>query len=543
MTLDGFLTFLGLALAVFALVNPVAQLRLRLQLGRQVVLAIIAICLVLYLEFFDLLGFPCPAILGSVCPWITFKDDGKFTPQMAAFFVVLAWMVAAALVVRFGKPGAGALKTIEQVVARLAYDHRYAELLDFVRSHLELVERAATRRLPIQRLRAWLRPSPWLLAQELAVAVDPGWTKLRRSLVGAMRGLLKPLYALLPSLQREADSADTIARTLYGSRPLLKFMVSERPSFLPELLRRSLHHRFEFSNRLLEAMLQTPGSLLFDELHDNQNLNRNNGYVIPPSNVLLSAYFADAHVAADLHAYKPVGDEVLRLHGPAITDAYRTFMNGNASHFDEERWRDPTHAGIWFFDVMVRAALEQDVHDHMWLYYLPIFVDRLEANFDPAALDLDPHTEFPSRSAQLIYYCFSTIQDWIGMRKAAPARSTHAEVPKNFHEGTASIPAGAAIVLGDCLRRVAMSDRLPYAFRLSMFEMTLRGVRKMAEEDNNDPLLRFLIVSLLQGGRTAAHLDYANRLHELFVDTDHVLRSGVTSFKDGYAAMYKQQLL
>jgi hypothetical protein len=39
MTLDGFLTFLGLAAAVFAIIPPVARLRIRLQLVPQAILA------------------------------------------------------------------------------------------------------------------------------------------------------------------------------------------------------------------------------------------------------------------------------------------------------------------------------------------------------------------------------------------------------------------------------------------------------------------------------------------------------------------------
>lgn len=68
MTLDGFLTFLGLAAAVFAIIPPVARLRIRLQLGVQIALAAIAVTLALYFEFFEFVALPCPSILGGVCP-------------------------------------------------------------------------------------------------------------------------------------------------------------------------------------------------------------------------------------------------------------------------------------------------------------------------------------------------------------------------------------------------------------------------------------------------------------------------------------------
>ncbi|GHA25092.1 hypothetical protein GCM10007989_20960 [Devosia pacifica] len=152
---------------------------------------------------------------------------------------------------------------------------------------------------------------------------------------------------------------------------MLDFMVERRPKLAAELLRYGFRDRFEFSNALLERLMQSQGSRLYEELRSIENLTKQNGYFIDPRNTLLTAYVANATVASDLAAYKPVGDHVLRVHGPAMTPEYLDFMNGNASDFDNERWPDPTHAGIRFIVVMARAAVEQGVPSHMWINYIP----------------------------------------------------------------------------------------------------------------------------------------------------------------------------
>ncbi len=63
MTLDGFLTFLTLAAAIYALASSVARLRARFGLAIQIPVAVLALALVGYLEFFQALGQPLTTIL------------------------------------------------------------------------------------------------------------------------------------------------------------------------------------------------------------------------------------------------------------------------------------------------------------------------------------------------------------------------------------------------------------------------------------------------------------------------------------------------
>ena len=85
MTLDGFLSFLALFIAFYAIVSPVTRLRAQLHLGIQVPLALLAITLVLYFEFFSLVSQPCRLPSVEACTWLVFPKDASFTPPQAAF--------------------------------------------------------------------------------------------------------------------------------------------------------------------------------------------------------------------------------------------------------------------------------------------------------------------------------------------------------------------------------------------------------------------------------------------------------------------------
>src|SRR5512147_2424952 len=129
MTLDGFLAFVTLAVAIYALISPVAKLRALIALPLQIPLALMAFLLVLYLEFFRALQQPCLPALGAACRWLVFPSDESFTPSQAAFVVVLIWMALALVVHILARPGTRSLTAMAALIDTVVYEQRCAELV------------------------------------------------------------------------------------------------------------------------------------------------------------------------------------------------------------------------------------------------------------------------------------------------------------------------------------------------------------------------------------------------------------------------------
>ncbi|WP_312366056.1 hypothetical protein [Ensifer sp.] len=524
MTLDGFLTFLGLAAAVFAIIPPVARLRIRLQLVPQAFLAAAALVLALYFEFFQFLALPCLPAFRIVCDGLVIQPGGAFTPAMAAFLVVLVWMLLACLVAICLPPSQRSIRGMADLVEQLFHQQRYGEAVDFVLPHVRFLERAQNRKLWNQKLKDRFTGEripdleEWLSNPERA-------EKKRRWLAP-----FRLLSRGIPEGGHAQEHAERILNSLYLSRQFMDYAALQRPSVTAVLLTLDAHQRFDFSNRLLASLASSQGSRLYEEIERNAKYEGVGDNLVVGHNFILRAYFLDASVAETLAAWKPVGDFVLdyiRSDDPAV----RAQLHGKSDGFDQRRWRDPIAFAIAYFDLMIRSAFSQDIKDHMWLAYLDHFVDELVGVYDATGPDIDQDDEFPTWNAHLIYECINTLGHWVQFIREAPAGSVHQSFPESLHQGSAGIPANAARCLGTCLYHVLRSDRVGDTFARYMVECVLRDIRYLVQP-GDAAARKFLIRSIVTGGgRDNAH-DYGDRLAYLLGGIDCILLNDVPDFLD-----------
>ena len=144
-----------------------------------------------------------------------------------------------------------------------------------------------------------------------------------------------------------------------------------------------------------------------------------------------SIFFGNARNAERLSVWGPIGEFLLV--GAASPDLYenRQLLNRATRDFHETgRWEDPFAVGIRFFDLMVTAALVQNVQWHMWLYFFSHFTEVIVDNLDPNAPDMDPDREWPTVGYYLLYEMFSAMTDWIRLVDHRPADQQNI-VPQN----------------------------------------------------------------------------------------------------------------
>ncbi|WP_085780342.1 hypothetical protein [Rhizobium sp. NXC14] len=255
----------------------------------------------------------------GACSWLVFPKDGSFTPPQAAFLVVFVWMILAWRLNFLLKPGPRSLVTIGKIVQTLLYEHRFAELLDFIRPHLGLIETVAERRLGRQKVHDWVADADWLRRQRIRTFKPVGSegdepeqprAGYGKRIYEVFRRRIRWMKHIVPAGHKAQVGAENIARMLLRSEEFRKVLVTMRPDALPDLMAIKLQLRFDFSDKVLRDLIADSGSRLYQEIEHNQNLAVKGGYAIPEENVLLRFLFGDAEVAHKLGAWKPVGDAV-----------------------------------------------------------------------------------------------------------------------------------------------------------------------------------------------------------------------------------------
>lgn len=549
MTLDGFLSFLALFIAFYAIIPPVTRLRAQLHLAAQIPLALVAVLLVLYFEFFSLLGQPCQLPSDKVCSWLIFPKDNSFTPPQAAFLVVFVWIICAWGLNALMKPGTRSLVTISKVVQTLLYEHRFAELVDFIRPHLQLVESAAKRQLLSQRIYDWLANVDWLGRLQIST-FKPGElirndqqqsNKDRgRRICEIFRQQVRWMRHFLPAGHKIQANSENIARMLLRSDEFRTFLVTMRPDALPDLLAVKLQPRFDFSDKVLRDLLADDGSRLYQEIEQNQNVSDKGGYAIPDENVLLSFFFGNAEIAHTLGVWKPVGDTIINVIRAGTKSGYADYLNDCADNFEDEKWRDVTFLGIRFFDIMVDAAMRQGITYHMWLFYLPKFIKELEKIYDTTKPNIDALNEFPNRNARLIYEAFDVMGDWVRNFKYLDAASPHSAISGRGMFPSGIIPADAALALGEAMMTVALSSRIGDTFAGYLHECVLRDICSLSRTGVEGQMRTMLIQAFVAGGNRPDSVLYGDRLKTFVAQTDHVLRGQVSDYTEALVVAYPE---
>ncbi|MFC4295976.1 hypothetical protein ACFO0A_13020 [Novosphingobium tardum] len=537
MTLDGFITFLGLVAAALAIVSPVTRLQLGMAARRLAWSSVLFTAAILYFEFFDLLALGCPDLLGTACPVLT--KDGAITPQQAAFLVVFVWLVLLAEILRRPSTSLSSLVALERLVARLAESARYAELVEVVERPIGFIDDCAAGELGFQRRRSRLLGAPAIPRLQIRLGgeeLEPN--PVRSTGIATFLTTVKRTYvALLPSDAQPREAAERILQTVLRSGSVVDWIAEHRPHFGARLLSLRSHKVGDFSDRFLGNLIAHPGSALYDEVQDNQNLDRC-GYVLTGHNKVLRALLTDAALAERLEAYRPIGEHVLGVLSATNAPEYVTTLNlPFDNHWNERgRWRDQTFVAIRYFDILVQASACQNIHWHMWLYYLAHFVERLETFYEEPIND-DGFGEFPTRGARLIYAAVDALADFVVLAGKVGEGSNH-RAPENDrvdHEN-GNIPKSAALALGICMRTIILSDRISERVQRTLVGVALSPLSDPYLREGHDRLRKVLIGSIIAGGIVGGGAPYLARLRELYAQRDRPWLDDLDDFRTALAA-------
>lgn len=534
MTIDGFLQFLGLIVAVYALLSVVARYRFQLHGWRLWIPSLITLAAIVYLLLFDVVGRFCNA---NWCKPLELSNDSGLTPDKLAFLLVLAWLVYVAAVSKVAHIATRKLPLLASLVDRLVAEKRFAELADFIAPHTPLISQCARRQLPFQRLRTEVRlhRNPFHLNPKAPKSNSGHFEELKNITKDYGIRFLKPIFSLLPEMDKKEEASLRILRVLHTNEQLVEFIALERP-FLALRLMKTGTYNFDFNDRVFDLMMGHPENQLRRETLINQTLE-DGFFKIDPQNPLIHKLFSNASVAEDLQVWRPVGNYPLRLL-ERNTQNYRQTISAAKPLEDQLVHRDPSYAMIRFFDIMVRSAIRDGLSCHMWLMYFNLLVDKLLRCIDYDHPDYDPDSEFPNFGYYLIYEVFDVYGDWLRTIESCSADSPSMQIPHTPNSLTGSgIIHWVMVSMARSLKHIILSgteDRY-VAFIITLIMRDYKALSAMTDGNKFKEALRDQLITPQGFDENAS---YGERLKCCYRQIDHCIRDDTQDFEAALVQAY-----
>lgn len=327
-----------------------------------------------------------------------------------------------------------------------------------------------------------------------------------------------------PSNCKKQDVIEQSLSRIFKSKSFVNFLAETYPLIAVDASLLRFRGDDEYVKSLFEALISKPSSPLYRELRDNQNCSYTGEYDLDESNPLLNFYLKDIAIASDLRIYNPIADFVMEyIKAHKGKDDFYNQPNDRFSE-GESRWESPIFIGTCFFEVMISQAIFQRYKDHMWLMYCDSFIGEILNSLDRSS-DVDMDREFPSRYDYLIYNLFSACDKWVGTVEYVIDEN------KPFKDFQHYPEYWAAKTLGSMLRKIINSDKMNTHQKDYFLDIVLR---RMKDLDHKDLQVFSTLVfdnCIRPAEYSAVDNDVIAVLHQLYRDTDHVLKSHTSTFK------------
>ncbi|WP_233953371.1 hypothetical protein [Pectobacterium versatile] len=339
---------------------------------------------------------------------------------------------------------------------------------------------------------------------------------------------LQPLKSWCLARDEISTQAHDILLNLVTSSELVAYLAVTHPYFCLKLLESDEAIRSDFIEQYIDVQLDKPGSRLYIELKNNQNLSVGSRLCLPENNRLLRFFFADATAALKNGLDKAIGEAVCRRLDEDSKLADK--LNGPlGSYYEAGRFRCPINSGITLFEIMVHEGIHQGLKDHMWLHYFGYFAENILEKMSGQP-DEEDYQEWPTPFHYLLYRLVSVATDWAEQC----SRIDDSEIPEStlIAEGFDRhyISKEATKVLGSMLEYIIPSEKLSESFKADLLTVAIRTHIKLQSDHNLADVASSLMAAVISEGTSSAKLNYRIRLQSVFKRIDHVMRHNASTF-------------
>ncbi|USW03735.1 hypothetical protein KUA23_14015 [Pseudomonas pergaminensis] len=515
----GLLTILGVIAAVWALISPTNRLRLRFcTTWVDWVVGGTVLFLVHYLVF-----APALVQLGlyySLGPWKWGLDSSS-----AVYLLLLSVALYFFWRTRFPILARGRVHVFRELIENLHLTKRYDELVLLVEPQLPTL-------ISLTQQQSWL--VRWIenrgnSKNELAALLRGEAPKSPSAWRKQWRRVLQTLKSRCAERDQASLQAREILLNLLTSPDLIVHLAQAHPHFCLKLLETDEAIRSDFVAHYIEALLDAPGSRLYVELKNNQNLNGGSRLYLPESNRLLRFFFADAAMAVKNGLEAAIGDSVCRRLDEDRNLAGK--LNQPLGSYQQSgRFRCPINSGITLFEIMVHEGIHQGLQDHMWLHYFDDFAENILKQMS-GSRDENAYQEWPTPFHYILYRLVSIATDWAEQC----ARMDDSEIPQatrsagNFDRHY--ISKEATKVLGAMLQDIIPSEKLSASFKAYLLEIAIRNHVQLQGDPKMADVAASFLTAVIQGANLPTKAAYRQELRNVFGSLDHVLRGNASAFE------------
>jgi len=279
----------------------------------------------------------------------------------------------------------------------------------------------------------------------------------------------------------------------------------------------------QFVNRFLKILIINKNGNFFREIRNNQNLGDFDAYRIEEERPILYSLFKDINVVSINQAWRGIGDQTILEMYEESKKEYSSLRESDKEQENDTIWTYRMTIAIWYFDIMVRQAISQNINDHMSMYYYKHFVEAILSNMDDLPSPVSEQNR-QTRNFDLIEEIFTKMMDW----KDVSVKSKHYLLTKCIYD-----------CIGQCIYELAISNKLNDDDKHYLTNWVWEDlIKTFAEEINQGAAIEEIItqgIEMFKKPSMLFSMTYRNEernaylkvLAELWKDRDTPILSGV----------------
>lgn len=513
---SGILTILGLVAAVFAIIPRERRLDLSIRISNLDWLIIAATLILVHYIIY----FPVLKELGLAFELGNWRYG--FNEENTIYLIFLGLGIFLIFRARVSKITRSNIDSANDLFEQLLLEEKYGELTTLTDKHINNISKIYKSESHLNRIAKIIRPTESF---------------------SLYMGIEKPTYldnflpnqriwisSLIERNDEKKEIAENILRRLVNNVGFVRHLSISRPYLGIKIIETDTYFTEDFVNNFICNLMENEASIYFYELEGTQNLISHNRYGLSKNNKLLYYLFNEVKISENLGIYKPIGDKVCNLldYDKKLIARYNEPLG---IYYESKRFKCPIDSSVHFFDIMILESMHQGIQWHMWLYYFPVFVEKLLNKLDPSS-EVDFYSEWPTPFHYILYHIVSAMIGWLEEYSNVGNKAPLQMDDEGLNHDNGSIPKSTALALGNIVFMIISSPSVSNQFKEYMLEIVFRDIRDMARNKDQQQLNRVLMKSILRNGfHNELKVNYITELNIRYQNIDHVIRSELKEFE------------